>query len=168
MAQEDKVFLNMAGEFAVASELNRRRVLASVTYGSSKSADIFAMNRDMTKTVRIEVKTTDKQKWPIGEKATRVDPPSADRVWVLVNLPAPLEGVPQDEALRGAHTPRFFVLSSQEIYEIWRKEADQYLQGYLARHGRKFEGLGVPNVTLRGVLDAEGRWDKITSRLNRA
>ena len=70
MAQAEKAFLNLAGEFAVASELNRRRVLSSVTYGAAKSADVFAMNADMTKVVRIEVKTTDKRKWPIGDRAT--------------------------------------------------------------------------------------------------
>ena len=43
MGQERKSFLNLAGEFAVASELNRRGVHAAVTYGTSKRADIFAM-----------------------------------------------------------------------------------------------------------------------------
>ena len=36
MGQERKSFLNLAGEFAVASELNRRGVHAAVTYGTSK------------------------------------------------------------------------------------------------------------------------------------
>ena len=39
MGQERKSFLNLAGEFAVASELNRRGVHAAVTYGTSKRAD---------------------------------------------------------------------------------------------------------------------------------
>jgi hypothetical protein len=165
MAQEDKVFLNLAGEFAVASELNRRRVLASVTYGASKSADVFAMNRDMTKIVRIEVKTTDKRKWPIGGKATRVTAQSSDVFWVLVQLPAPLDAPAQDESHRGAHSPRYFVLSAQEIYEVWRKEADEYGKGYFSRHGHKFQGLGVPNVSLDGVVAFESRWEKIIERL---
>ncbi len=165
MAQEDKVFLNMAGEFAVASELNRRRVLASVTYGPSKSADVFAVNRDMVKIVRIEVKTTDKRKWPIGEKATCVTPQSSGVFWVLVHLPAPLDTPAKDDAHRGIHSPRYFVLSAREIYEVWRKEADKFEAGYFLRHGRKFEGLGVPNVSLKGVLAFEGQWNKIVSRL---
>jgi hypothetical protein len=81
MPQEDKIFLNLAGEFAVASELNRRRVLASVTYGASKSADIFAVNPDMTRIVRIEVKTTQKGKWPIGEKAEQSAASSPRALW---------------------------------------------------------------------------------------
>ncbi len=166
MAQEDKVFLNLAGEFAVASELNRRRVLASVTYGASKSADIFAMNRDMTKIVRIEVKATDKRKWPIGEKATRVTRQSSDVFWVLVQLPAPLGAPAQDESHPCAHSPRYFVLSAQEIYKVWRKEADEYEKRYLQIHGHKFKGRGVPNVSLNGVVAFESRWEKIISRLN--
>jgi len=167
MAQEDKAFLNLAGEFAVASELNRRHVLASVTYGASKSADIFAMNRDMTRLVRIEVKTTDKRKWPIGEKATRTTPKSANVFWILVQLPVSLDGAANDEAHRGAHSPRFFVLSSQEVYDVWRKEADKYEDGYRTRHdGRKPEGIGVPNVSLPGVEAHEGKWDKIVRYLD--
>ena len=166
MAQQDKVFLNLAGEFAVASELNRRRVLASVTYGAAKSADVFAMNPDMTRIVRIEVKTTDKHKWPVGEKATQVTPHSSDVFWVLVQLPAPLDMPAKGEAHRGTHSPCYFVLSALEIYEVWRKEADDYRKRYLLRHGHDFKGLGVPNVTLKGVRDFEGKWDKIISRLN--
>ena len=165
MAQEDKAFLNMAGEFAVASELNRRRVLASVTYGASKSADVFAVNRDMTKVVRIEVKTTDKRKWPIGEKATHVTPQSSKVFWVLVQLPAPLDTPAKDEAHRGTHSPRYFVLSAQELRDVWRKETDEFEARYILRHGRKFEGLGVPNVSLNSVLTFESQWDKIVSRL---
>jgi len=145
----------MAGEFAVASELNRRRILASVTYGASKAADIFALDDDMRRVVRIEVKTTDKKKWVLGKNVAA--PPSADVFWVLVQLPLP--GQP----------PRFFVLSGQEIYDIWRKDADEYGRKYEVKRGYKFEGLGVPNVKLdTRVLAFEGKWDKITSRLHEA
>jgi hypothetical protein len=86
MSNEHRIVLNLAGEFAVASELNRRRILASVTYGSSKSADVFAMSPDMRRVVRIEVKTTDKGKWPIGNKAIRVDANSDDVIWGFGDL----------------------------------------------------------------------------------
>jgi len=166
MPQEDKIFLNLAGEFAVASELNRRRVLASVTYGASKSADIFATNRDMTRTVRIEVKTTQKRKWPIGVKGTKLPPQSADVIWVLVLLPEPLVGSATDDTQRGAHTPRFFVLTAQEIYAAYKGGADRFLASYQIRHGKPFdEGRGVPNVGLEAVEKFEGQWEKIVSRL---
>ena len=41
MGQERKSFLCLAGEFAVASELNRRGVHAAVTYGTSPPARAF-------------------------------------------------------------------------------------------------------------------------------
>ena len=166
MPQQDKIFLNLAGEFAVASELNRRRVLASVTYGASKSADIFATNRDMTRIVRIEVKTTEKAKWPIGEKATKVTPQSADVLWVFVLLPSPLSGSATDDAQRGAHAPRFFVLSAQELFAAYKEGADRFLTSYQARHGKPFdESQGVPNVRLQQVESFEGQWEKIVLRL---
>lgn len=165
MTQERKAFLNMAGEFAVASELNRRNVLASVTYGASKSADVFAMNRDMTKVVRIEVKTTDKRKWPIGEKATRPNQPS-NLFWVFVQLPSPLDEAPRDEAHRGTHTPRYFVLTAREVYKVHRQLDAEYRAGYRKRHRREFEALGVPNVTFDTVLAFEGKWNKITAVLD--
>lgn len=150
--QKDKSFLNMAGEFAVASELNRRHVLASVTYGASKAADIFALNDHMRRVVRIEVKTTDKRRWVLGKNVA--ERPSGDVFWVLVQLPPPDQ------------PPRFFVLSEQEIHDIWRKDAEEYDREYETRHRRKFEGLGVPNVSLDDrVLACEGQWEKITKRL---
>jgi len=168
MSQDDKVFLNLAGEFAVASELNRRRILASVTYGASKSADIFALNRDMTRIVRIEVKTTQKGKWPIGVKATKPTPASADVIWVLVQMPDPLVGSTTDHAQRGAHALRFFFLTAEEIYEAYKGPADRFNAGYQVRHGKPFdESRGVPNVRLQDVENFEGQWEKVVSRLDR-
>jgi len=165
VTQEDKVFLNLAGEFAVASELNRRRALASVTYGASKSADVFVLNADMTKVVRVEVKTTGTGKWVVGEKATRE--PSSDRsiFWVLVKLPQPLDAPATDDSVRGRHAPRYFVLSAREMHQVWRKKAEVYRAAYRGRHGREFEGIGVPNVTLEGVAAFENRWHTILHTL---
>ena len=165
MSQEDKSFLNLAGEFAVASELNRRHVQASVTYGASKSADVFALSRDATRIVRIEVKTTDKRKWPLGGRVTNEAQPT-DMFWVLVQLPSPLEQAARDDAHRGTHAPRYFVLSAREIHEVWQKGAEEYYRRYQKKSGRRFdESRGVPNVTLESVLPFEGKWQKITAYL---
>jgi hypothetical protein len=149
---EDKSFLSIAGEFAVASELNRRHVLASVTYGASKATDIFALDGKMRRVVRIEVKTTDKRRWVLDRKVAA--PPSEDVFWVLVLLPPP--GQP----------PNFFVFSAHEIHDIWQKDMDEYKRKYELKNGRKFESFGVPGVNLEDrVLPYENRWDKITSAL---
>ncbi len=62
MANDTKVFTNLAGEFLVAAELNRRHILCSVTYGAAKSADVFAFSDDSGRVVRVEVKSTDKMR----------------------------------------------------------------------------------------------------------
>lgn len=63
-----KQFLNMAGEYLVAGELNRRYIVASITFGSSKSADMYAFTPDGGSIARVEVKCTDKTEWVLSEK----------------------------------------------------------------------------------------------------
>lgn len=152
--QKDKSFLNMAGEFAVASELNRRNVLASVTYGASKAADIFALSDDLRRVVRIEVKTTPdkrtKTRWVLGKKIT--EQPSSDVFWILIQLPPPGE------------SPRFFVFAEQEIHDIWQKEKDECDRKFEARNHHKSDNIGVPGITFCDeILANENRWDKIAS-----
>lgn len=163
MTQEHKAFLNLAGEFAVASELNRRSILASITYGSAKSADVFAISPDMNKVARIEVKTTDKRRWPIGEKGTR--PTGQPDVWVFVLLPPPLDDTTKDDGQRGAHAPRFFVLTGPEVYDLHRARDMRHRARYRERHGRECETLGVPQLSLEDVLPFEGQWSKISESL---
>ncbi len=150
--QDDKNFLNMAGEFVVASELNRRKILTSVTYGNSKAADVFALG-DAGTYVRIEVKTTSRLKWPIGEKATHPEKFGKDVFWVLVYMPEP------------GNAPRFFVLTPQELYDVWHAAATKYEASFVAKHGHDYDGVGVPNVRQDDVLTFEGAWDKIVNCL---
>jgi hypothetical protein len=165
MSQADKVFLNLAGEFAVASELNRRRVLASITYGAAKSADVFALSADMSKVARVEVKTTGSDTWVVGEKATREPSRVPTMFWVLVKLPPASNDPADDDASRGRHAPRYFILSAPEMHQAWRKRADKYRAAYRGRHGHDFVGIGVPKVTLDGVAAFEGRWRTILTAL---
>lgn len=71
ISQDEKNFLGMAGEFLVAAELNRRYLLSAATYGTAKSADVWAFNEDTHRAVRIEVKTTsiENRRWAVGMKA---------------------------------------------------------------------------------------------------
>jgi len=163
MSQEEKSFLNLAGEFAVASELNRRHLIASVTYGASKSADVFVLSSDMSKIARIEVKATDKEKWPIGDRATILTPKSAGIFWVLVKFPCPLSVSPEDDCQRGKHAPRFFVLTAKELHEVWKRGADEYCARYRHKNGKDFIGRGVPNVAIKDVLCFEAKWERILS-----
>jgi hypothetical protein len=73
---------------------------------------------------------------------------------------------PSDDGQRGAHAPRFFVLTGQEVYQVYGERNAEYRAHYRERHGRDYEARGVPNVTLEKVLAFEGRWDKITAALD--
>ena len=163
MRQEEKEFLNLAGEFAVASELNRRQVLASVTYGASKRADLFALSSDMSRFVRIEVKATTpkgkRTKWAVGVGGTKDIP--IDVFWVLVLFPSTLDGAPADSLQLAAQAPRFYVLSQKEVYLEFRKAADEYDR----RKGAPFTGRGFPSVFLKDVEPYEGQWQKIIKLL---
>lgn len=165
--QEEKVFLNLAGEFAVASELNRRRILASVTYGPLKSADIFAVSRDTTRIVRVEVKTCQYKykRWPIGKKGANPTGRSADLFWVLVLLPPPTEGLRATDSQHGEGAPQFFVLTPKELYDAYKEGRDEYNKSRRSRGLGRFRGLGVPIVVLRRVKRYEGQWQKIARRL---
>ncbi|TXI20353.1 MAG: hypothetical protein E6Q62_01650 [Nitrosomonas sp.] len=169
MSQEKKIFLNLAGEFAVASELNRRECLASITYGAAKSADVFALSPDFAKIVRIEVKATDKKKWPIGRRAIDLTGYRSGVMWVFVQFPSPPSSTFTSNEERGLHAPRFFILTAQELFEAWQQEVAPYYAKYLAKHNRAFnEERGVPNVTLAALAPFEGRWEKILTAVNGA
>ena len=167
MAELDKAYLNIAGEFLVAGELNRRHVQCSVTYGSSKAADLFALSDETGKVVRIEVKTTDKAKWPVGGKVFRSDGAADRLLWVFVFLPG--AGTAVGEAappMRGECAPRFFVLTGSQVRDIARSNHDNYSRKYEAKHGKPYpEGEGVPQIRVDQLAQHESCWDKIKVRL---
>src|SRR5437868_14877321 len=57
--------LNLAGEYRVCSELNKRGVFATVTYGNRKSVDVYAISdgQERERALKIEVKTTQEGKF---------------------------------------------------------------------------------------------------------
>ena len=160
-SQDEKCFLNMAGEFLVAGELNRRHILCAVTYGTAKSADVWAFDSCSSRAARVEVKTTgpDSKKVVIGEKPLKSEA-SPDVFYVLVQLPEPLPPETTEDAERGQHAPRFFVFRSEEMKALLG-DADTK---YRATH-RNWRGRGVPQMELDRVREFENRWDKIEERV---
>lgn len=150
MTQDEKHFLNLAGEFLVAGELNRRRIMCSVTYGFSKQADVIAMGMKSRHSVWIEVKTTHKMQFIVGAKALDKDFVSPDNIWVLVHLPDD-EGQP----------PRYFVLPSAELNKRAIQRSERYNAKYRERHGRDYDKPGVPKLSIKEVGDCESKWDEI-------
>ncbi len=76
----------VAGEYAVAMELSKRGIIATVTLRNTKGIDILASNDDGSKTVSIQVKTSknNAKKWILSEKSeTQV---SDTFFYVFVNI----------------------------------------------------------------------------------
>jgi len=162
--QEQKSLLGMAGEFLVAAELNRRGIHAAVTYGSSKSADVYAFQMDANRSARIEVKSTPSgsKKWLVGHKATLPENWRPNVFYVLVLLPPPaVRDSAKTNEVRGLHAPRFFVLTSAELGHLLLEEHTRYLEGYRLRHKKEFAAKGVPQLPIKLAEIHEDRWEKI-------
>lgn len=156
MTQEEKHFLNLAGEFLVAGELNRRSVACSVTYGFSKQADIIAFADDRRRTIWIEVKTTSKQEFIVGAKALATTLVSPDVFWVLVH-------VPEDTT----KPPRYFVLTSAELCKRASAKFKEYNDRYREKHGHDYSKPGVHKLALSDVTDCESLWDVLIKELKK-
>ena len=169
MATDTKIFTNLAGEFLVAAELNRRHILCSVTYGASKSADVFAFSDDSGRVVRIEVKSTDKMRggkahWPIGKRGMEAG--STGHVWVFVLLPEPLTKQTNDDCELGRHAPRFFVLTGTEVQRLAEEDHEEYSRKYQERHGEPYPvEKGVPQIRLDRIQEHEAAWSKIATTM---
>lgn len=144
----------MAGEFLVAGELQRRHVMASVTFGASKRADIFALSPNSLQVARIEVKTTSKEKWPVGARCLAQANWGKSVFWVLVYLPSDNDAPPE-----------YYVLSARAIGSIALKAHREFAVQYEKKHGKAPGTLGVPFVTREQVREFKSRWEEIVSFL---
>lgn len=162
-SQQQKYSLNLAGEFYVAAELNRRGIFASVTYGAAKNADVLAFDHQSRQTAVIEVKTTasPNKKWLTGQHSIDKNSIDAQLFWVLVLVPS----------IEGAETaPRFFVFTSTELVEKVSENHGAYRTGYQENRGAPFQdSKGVYSLSLNEAeaMQAEGQWGKIADWLAR-
>jgi len=148
-AQSRKHTLDLAGEFLVAGELLRRGLHASVTYGNAKKADVVILSKSRREAIVIEVKTTSEDKWVVGNAL----PNQSDDLWVFVYVPR-LEKEP----------PRYFVLTSSELYGIVSLEYEAYGERYRNRHGSEFSGAAVHDLPRKKAMPFEGMWEKVLGR----
>jgi len=135
----------VAGEYFVAAELSRRGYVASLTLRNTRGIDVLASNADATKSVGIQVKTSqgDRADWMLNVKA------EADRgshlFYVFVVLPAEGE-------------PSYHVVPSGDVAESVRKSH----QLWQDTPGRKGQQRSLTN-TIRRFSDFDGlykdRWD---------
>ena len=79
--------IGIAGEFFAAAELTRRGYVASLTSKNTKAIDILASNKDGSKSVAIQVKTSNNlktDKWMMTESSEKVF--SDNLFYIFVNM----------------------------------------------------------------------------------
>ncbi len=114
----------VAGEYFVAAELSKRGYIASITLRNTKGIDVLATNADATKSVNIQVKTSQgkSRQWLLNKKAETYHAP--DLFYVLVNL--------RDEMDR----PEFFIVPSKDVAKFTIKNHAKWL-ATPGRNGQK-------------------------------
>lgn len=147
--QSQKHTTGLAGEFLVAGELLRRGIMAAVTYGNAKKADVIAINE--AKAASLEVKSTSKDKWVLGGQL----PADNSSIWVLVHLPL-------DESA----SPEYFVLTSAELRSLLLPQHEEYNRKYREKHGKEYSSNGVVSIQRKLLNDShQGAWEKVRNEL---
>ena len=160
MTKIESYLLNLAGEYRVCSELNKRGVFATITYGNRKGVDIYAISDAKNRALKIEVKTSQHGRFVTGiTQKCLEDSPHAPDFWVLCNIKA---------GAADAFTERFFILSHNAICRIQKNRNQNYADKYKVRHGKApdLKG-GVDNVTIADVEQYEDHWSSIIKRVRK-
>jgi len=159
----EKYFLSLAGEYRVASELLKRNLNATVTFGHAKSADVIAYSSNR-KAVVIEVKTSQEKNIPtlFYNKYATPQQEHPD-FWVLVQIIV-------DESHN--FKDRFFILSHLELSKVQAKcnRAYRLRRGDIHKgqrvswqmhHLLTTEARGFDKVPVVDIEKYENQWDKI-------
>ena len=130
----------VAGEYFVAAELSRLGYVASLTLKNTAGIDILASNAKATRSVAIQVKTSQgtARVWTLGEKAENYHSPKL--FYVFVNL-----------GTQGA-IPEFFVVPSIVVARAVKKEHSEWL------HTRSKRGRKHVENPMRKFFDSEGKY----------
>ncbi|NQT19039.1 MAG: hypothetical protein HQ592_04990 [Planctomycetes bacterium] len=150
----DSYLLNLAGEYRVCSELIKRGIFATITYGNRKGADVYAISNRQNSVLKIEVKTSQRSRFvtSITQKGLAEDPAAPD-LWVLFHLKPGSDGT---------FTERFFILTHDEICRAQAARNQAYAEKYHAKHGKQPDFAScVDNVTISDVEAYEDQWAKI-------
>lgn len=148
-SQKEKYSVGMAGEHFVVAELLRRGISASVTMGNAKCADVIAVNTDSTKVVIVEVKSSKRNEWVVGNFL----PQPSLQPWVFVHIPA------------DGSSPRYFVLTAEEIHTILSPEEAENRRRYFERNGKEFTGKGVFKIKIKEAQPYESAWKTIIDQI---
>ena len=160
MTRIEPYLLNLAGEYRVCSQLNKRGVFSTVTYGNRKGVDVYAISDRQERALKIEVKTSQRLNFVtgIGQKGLAQDPTAPD-FWVLFQIRPGGDG---------QYAERFFVLTHAEICAIQAARNQRYADKYHTKRGKQPDlSTGVDNVMVADVEQHENKWSKIIERFER-
>ena len=136
----------VAGEYFVAAELSRRSYIASITLRNTKGIDILASNEDASKSVGIQVKTSQKAQkdWILSKGAE--DYFNDNLFYVFVDL--------KDELSR----PNFHIVPSETVARRAKKEYEEWIAEMSPKTGK-----ARTETTMRWFIDPKDeyleRWD---------
>lgn len=141
----------MAGEYFVAAQLQRLQVNASITYGNAKSIDIIAFTTTSDYVIAIEVKTTQKKQWVVGNRV----PEKSSKPWVFVYTPE-----------NPNEAPRFFIITQNQLNEILRPIELKYEENFKNKHGVDYGNRrGIVNIDRNLLASFENKWETITHQI---
>ena len=154
MAKIASYLLNIAGEYRVCSELNKRGVFATITYGNRKQVDVYAISDQNAKALKIEVKTSQQKNFLTGiAQKELANSPHAPDFWVLFQI---LPGIDHK------FEERFFVLTHAEICDAQKASNQAYDDKYFAKHGSHYDmSKGVDSLLVADIKVHEDKWSKI-------
>ena len=109
------ILAGVAGEYLVAGEFSRRGWIASLTLRNTRGADILASNSELTRSVGIQVKTTQRSRavWVLNKKAESL----ADEHYYYVFV-----------RLNGLGQPKFHIVPSKVVAEYTRRTHQEWLK----------------------------------------
>ncbi|MFP5392822.1 MAG: hypothetical protein ACLGI6_14940 [Gammaproteobacteria bacterium] len=158
-SQHEKQFIQLAGEFGVVSELFRRQVQATLTYGNSKRADVFVISDKGDRAAKVEVKSSVKERWIVGKQALNAAP---HVVWVFVYLPKPpVTFSPAQLAENGSSAPHYYVLTSEKVKALYEHKLAEARK---LRAEKASAAQAQEESELDEVLDAQGASSDIDAK----
>lgn len=145
----DKYHLNLAGEYRVCSELLKRGIFATVTFGNMKGADVVAVGPNRRAAI-VEVKSSQQRNF-VTSFYQKYKTPEQEHptFWVLFSV-----GGKEDPPVE-----RLFVLTHAELAEI--QAGRNKCEGLSYKERVRRVTKGVDNVKIVDVEGHEDAWDKI-------
>lgn len=107
--------IGIAGEYFVAAELTRRGYVASLTSKNTKAIDILASNKDGSKSVAVQVKTSNCvkiNKWMMTEGSEKIS--SENLFYIFVNM-------------NEGQMPSYFIIPSVYVANKIKNEYKEWL-----------------------------------------